>query len=506
MEATTDSISRQKSPRRAERRWCASEGRATPGLATPGLARPGLVTLGLVVLLLGGPVPATCEVSPGPGQTSARCLLPPPSQEMARDAPNIVLIAADTLRADHLGFLGHTRPVSPHLDRLASESLVWERAIAAAPWTTPSFASLWTGRHPAELGFDREPIKLPPEIPTLGEELSQRGYTTVGVISHFFLGTKFGFDRGFDFWNQEAAGGHDKVSSPQVTELALECLDALAERPAPFFLLAHYFDPHYDYLGHDEFPFHEGYEGSIESHDDNFETLRKLARSRDLSPEDLGHLRDLYDSEIAFTDAAIGRLLDALRSRDLYQDTLIVFVADHGEMFAERTGRWIGHTQFLYDALIHVPLVIKLPGAEPPKGRIRQTVSLVDLLPTLLAQLDPGEPSSRSLLPHPGEGATDRPVFSQTRRWRQLDAVIHGGWKLIHDRRRGELELYDLAKDPLELDNRAGAQPARRDALRALLETWDRYNQRELARLEGVEVPALSQDEIEKLRSLGYIQ
>lgn len=441
-------------------------------------------------------------------RTRNLCPLPSLPAAAAADHPNILLIAIDTLRADHLGFLGHERSVSPNLDHLAADSLVWERAVAAAPWTTPSFASLWTGRHPAELGFEREPIRLPPEIPTLGEELSRRGYTTVGVISHFFLGNKFGFHRGFDFWNQEAAGGHAKISSNQVTDLALECLGNLARRPAPFFLFVHYFDPHYDYLAHEEFPFYEGYEGKITSRGDNFEVLRKMARAKELTAEDLQYLRDLYDSEIAFTDAAIGRLLTALRSHRLYQDTLIVFVADHGEMFAERTGRWIGHTQFLYDSLIRVPLVIKLPGAEAPKGRIHQPVSLVDILPTLLAEIDDETASPRSLLAkgEPGKPGVERPVFSQTRRWRKLDTVIHQGWKLIADRRNGELELYDLARDPRELENRGGAEPARRDALLALLDAWNRYNQRELAKLQGVEVPELSEEEIQKLRSLGYIQ
>lgn len=444
--------------------------------------------------------PVEHEASP-----PASCPLPDvPGREAASGSPNVVMIVVDTLRADHLGFLGHDRSTSPHLDRLAQESLIYERAIAPAPWTTPSVAGLVTGKHPAELGFDEDPIMLPIRVSTLAEHLLNRGYDTAGIVSHFFLGRKFRFHHGFHFWNQQAGVGHDTISSPHVTGVALACLDALAERPGPFFLFLHYFDPHYDYLGHDAHPFHVGYEGSVRSANDNFEDLRKLARADALSKEDYQHLRDLYDSEIAFTDAHIGRLIEALRAHEVYDDTLVVFVADHGEMFAERRGRWIGHTRYLYDEAVRVPLVMKLPGEKPRRGRIRQPVSLVDVLPTVLGLIDGETPTGRSLLA--SRRGEERPVFTQTRRWNQLDAVYLDGWKLIADRERDRYELYDLATDPGEKHDLSAAEPERRASMAKILDTWNRYNQREAAKLEGVEVPELTEEEIERLRSLGYIQ
>lgn len=423
----------------------------------------------------------------------------------AEGAPNIVVIAVDTLRADRLGVYGHSRDTSPRLDELAAESLVFDHAIAAAPWTTPSFAAVFTGQHPAALGMGSEPGKIPTGAQTLTEALSDRGYATAGVVSHFFVGEKFGFHRGFDYWDQRYARGHQSISSDGVQRLGQACLNELSKTGRPFFLFAHFFDPHYDYLAHDAFPFHRGYTGDLQSRSDNFQSLRRIAREGKLSSADRDHLLNLYDSEIGFTDSRVGRLLDHLKALDLYDNTLIVFLSDHGEMFGERSERWIGHTQYLFDELVRVPLIIKSPKApfQSSRGRVLRTVSLVDLMPTVIATAD-SQDDPRSLLSR--KRWAPAPVFSQTRRWRELDAMYLQPWKLVLDRKRGRYLLYDLSRDPGETNNLARPESAQAERMMAQLDQWLQAMTWSAAKLHDRRLPTLSEEELRVMRSLGYIQ
>ena len=446
---------------------------------------------------------------PGLSSAGAEALCPvgdqaPPS-ETGKRSPNIVLIAVDTLRADRLGLYGHSRPTSKALDRLAGHAWVYDHAVSPAPWTTPSFAAILTGRSPGSLGLTERPIPLPREVETLAEGLKNRGYATAGIVSHLFVGRQYGFDRGFDFWDQRHAGGHTYVSSAAVADLGTACLGSLASTGKPFFLFAHFFDPHYDFIAHPEHAFGEPYEGPLKVGNDNFEQLRQLARRGMLSAADRRHLFDLYDSEIAYTDAHIGRLLRELERRGLYDDTVVVMVADHGEMLGERDGRAIGHTQYLYEELIRVPFLLKLPGAEPPHGRVPDVVGLVDLTPTLLMLAGaPGPAPSRSLIPDGGGRVARRQVFSQTRRWRRLDAIYEGSWKLIVDQSSGRRLLFDLSRDPLERKSLRRREPARVVRMEKALEAHLARQRRDAAALADRAEPALTPEQLKALKALGY--
>jgi arylsulfatase A-like enzyme len=415
----------------------------------------------------------------------------------------VVLIGVDTLRADRLGFHDYDRGVSPNLDALARDSLVFRRAIAPAPWTTPSFASVFTGFHPMVLGIAQKPLPLPAEAVTLTQVLCKAGYQTAGVVSHMYVGFRHGFDRGFEDWDESNACGHAYVSSEEVTDRAYQFLDRFAEEERPFFLFVHYFDPHYDYTEHAEFPFSEGYTGDIRSEANNIHDLRVMARAGALDEEALRYLRDSYDSEIAFTDHHIGRLLQRLKQKGLYEDAVIVFLGDHGEMFATRSERWIGHTHYLYDSLVHVPLLVKLPH-QARVGPVEPPVTTVDVPATILDVLE---------LPHslPGESllrlteATARPVFTQTRRGAEKDAVAEGRWKLIRDRVAGSSQLFDVVEDPGELRDVAQEHPEVAARLEQLLDQW-------LAELEvqsgGFTKAApleFTEAEKQRLRDLGYV-
>ncbi len=407
-----------------------------------------------------------------------RCRLPERASHRRpdpRNGPNVVMLVADTLRADHLGYHGYTRDTSPHLDALAEDSLVFNHAIAPAPWTTPSMAGVLTGLPPRALGIMWEPTGLPAEALTLTEIVRHEGYTTAGIVSHFYIGRKFNFHRGFQFWDEAAAGGHEDISSPWVTGMALECLDALAERQEPFFLFAHYFDPHYEYLKHDTYPFFDETDSATLDRLGSFEELRQQAEEGRLSTEALDHLRARYDSEVAFTDEHVGKLIGRLKELGLYESTVVVFLADHGELFAERE-RWIGHTKYLYEEIVHVPLLIKLPSGRE-RGHIQTTVSTRAVLPMLLQELKIESPTLLKQLgeaPLPVEDHPDQEhfVYTETRRWRGSDAVYRQGWKLLFDHDTNRHRLFNLEQDPQEKVDRSHEQPELLRSLRLELERW----------------------------------
>jgi arylsulfatase len=165
------------------------------------------------------------------------------------------VILVDTLRADHVGSYGHHRETSPAIDALARDAVRFARAYASAPWTKPSVASMLTGLHPSAHTVLQLERSLPQSARTLAERLGEAGYATGAVISHHVIGSEYGFDQGFDHFVEDQGQGHMHVSTPRVTEQATALLDTLAAQRAPFFLLIHYFDPHFLYLRHPEYGF-----------------------------------------------------------------------------------------------------------------------------------------------------------------------------------------------------------------------------------------------------------
>ena len=432
--------------------------------------------------------------------------------QQAEKAPNVILVVVDTLRADHLGFAGYRRPTSPHLDRLAAESITFDNAIAQAPWTSPSIASLMTSRYPGTLGYadSKDPARAEDDILFLAEILAEHGYGAHGVISHTYTGSRLGFDQGMITFDEDNALGPLHISSASVTDKAIDFLDG---RPAdqPFFLFAHYFDPHFSYMLHEDFDFDPDYTGDVVS-GEPYGKLLERARGRTLTPRDMRFIRALYDSEIRFTDLHIGRFLEHLRETGLYDDAVIVFTADHGEAFLDRKDRWIGHGKTLFGELIHVPLVIKLPGNANAGLRVSTPVGLVDVMPSLLELLDLPSPRDAQFVgralpltrPEALRQLEATPVFSETmarRRW--LQSIVHGRWKLIANRQTGKLRLFDLENDPGERRNLAKREPETVERLAKDLRAWNARIDAE--RREGAQ-PNFSAEEIERLRALGYLQ
>ncbi|HXV65445.1 MAG TPA: sulfatase [Vicinamibacteria bacterium] len=417
----------------------------------------------------------------------------------------VVLISIDTLRADHLGFYGYERPTSPILDALALESTVLDDVTSASPWTLPSHASLLTGLYPRRHGLTSHERYLASDRQTLAQWFSHAGYTTAAVVSSHNLSPAFGLDRGFQRFRYVEENVEQREPSTAITDQAISWLDAAGDDP--LFLFVHYYDVHSDYVSLPRYEdlFLRPYEGNADG-----STAQLIAHREgklDLGAGDAPNLIDRYDAGIRQMDDELGRLLAFLRERGMLDDTFLVVTSDHGEEFFEHGGVLHGKTQF--QEVLRVPLLLRGPGV-PPGRRIRTPVSLVDVAPTLLdfagipvpEGLDGG--SLTALWSESGGELAERYLFSEADHNNlehdMMRAVRHREMKLHYNRLSGEYRLYDLSRDPGEHDDLAEKKPP---AMSALEDELDRFMASGTA-----EAPtrALSEEEIDKLRSLGYVR
>ncbi|MFT5682112.1 MAG: arylsulfatase A-like enzyme [Myxococcota bacterium] len=413
-----------------------------------------------------------------------------------RERPSVVLIVVDTLRRDHLGCYGYDRATSENLDRLAAESLRFTNAQSSAPWTLPSIASILTGRDAGPLGINRDETTLGEELVLLPELLKADGYRTGAVVSQTFVSERWGVNQGFDTFDDSQVQGPSAITSPGVIDRALSFVNAQTEQQ-PFFLFVHLFDPHFAYIEHEGHTFSgPDYTGPVNS-GTPFRELNRRHVDGDLTAADTVEMVRLYDSEISYTDAHIGRLLDGLRQTGLYDNTLIILTADHGEGFEEH--EHIGHGKTLHEELIGVPLLVRVPGRRG--AVVTEPVSLLDIVPTVLAQTG-SKPAAllegEDLL----EPRTDRLLFASTERLGGSRVVRLGSHKLIRDRRGREV-LYDLSHDPAEQTDLSTGTSAVLKPLRAGL---DEYVARFPIQAAPAPTGGISPGERKRLRALGYLQ
>ena len=318
-------------------------------------------------------------------------------------SPDIVLFTVDTMRADRLGFAGHRPARTPHLDRLAAESVVFSQAITPLTRTTPALASLLSGTDPRGHGSWEVGAPIATGTGLLSETLQARGWATIGLSGTPVASPKQGFDRGFDTFVVR-----EDPSAPELVQEALEKMKAVSP-DRPVFLWIHVTDPHFPYDRDPAFPA----VGPTERCDALGRAFRKKPRQRwrifsnhrDQSAAALSQCQAAYDAEVARVDAAFGLLLEGLGPR---ADGLIVFTADHGENQGEG-GLWYEHGPDASDATLRIPLVIGGPGIEP---RLDDgTARLQDISPTLLARVAPTAVAAPTQ-PHRGVDlfGSDRPV------------------------------------------------------------------------------------------------
>ena len=421
--------------------------------------------------------------------------------------PNVVLVIGDTLRADRLGTYGNPRGLTPFLDELAEEALVFENASNHAPWTLPSTASLLTSMLPEEhgaggrLGAFR---KLDDRIETLAELLQARGYATHAVVNVIFLSEGFGLTQGFDSVDAEVPVDNKTIRSARVTtDSALAWLDR-EELPEPFFLLVHYFDPHAVYAPPQ--PFRRRFALPLDQDDESwvFGTREQMLQLRggqlDVSDGVIRRAEKLYDAEVAYLDAELGRLFDQLEARGLDDRTVLAFTADHGEEFLDHGGFEHGHT--LYPELTHVPLLLRAPDLGA--GRVSQSVGHVDVAPTVLQLLDVPAPEhyvGRSLLEFAEDpAAPHRAVLAHGNFWaRPLSSWRSGDLALLLDA-DGGAELYRWTEDPRYERDLAAELPEEVERLRTELQAV-----RLAMRQKDGQSVDLSDEQAELLRTLGYI-
>ena len=423
--------------------------------------------------------------------------------------PNVVLVSIDSLRADHLGAYGYPRPTSPRLDRLAAEGVVFDSAWSTTTWTLPSHVSLLTALYPEVHGVTEDGLRMTADQLLLSEVLRSAGYRTAAFVSAPFLNRIYGFDQGFDLYDDVTIPlKRHRESHRGSTGAALHGAITrwLGEgHGEPFFLFLHYWDVHFDYEPPPAFvaPFDPGYRGAAEFR--NFEKNRAIHPG--MPEADLARLVALYDGEIAYTDHHLGLLFDELERLGKLEDSLVVVTGDHGDEFFEHGEK--GHMKNLFETTLRVPLVVRFPGGAAGGTRVAEPVSLVDVGPTLLDALGVARPPVFD-----GESLVDLAAGQRRRRPRPIFAGLYGrSWavrsgdlKLVRVERTGEPPseaLFDLAADPGEVEDLA---PSRRDEARQLsdlLARWRRHaagQRREAARPfekgEGLR---------ETLESLGYL-
>ncbi len=392
----------------------------------------------------------------------------------------VVLISIDSLRADHCTPYGYhpqfapDQSTTPFMERIGEEGVVFENTSAAAPWTLPSHMSIMTGMSVLQHGVRSRRLRLPDETGHIAGKFQAAGYRTAGFYSAPFLHPSWGFYQGFDTYyaaapylndpdtlktittlgNMDAIHSHadsdDQTSGP-VIDTAIRWLEKDHHYAKPFFLFVHLWDPHYDYRPPAEYArqFHPDYHGKIDGKD-------FYKTDHEYTPDELDHVRALYDAEIRYTDDNIARLYAKLEEWGRAQDVIFAIVSDHGDEFYEHGQK--GHHKTLYEEVIHVPMVLRAPGLVPSGVRVSQTVANYDLAPTLLdlAGLEPWpDRTGKSMRPlwedpaapdhavlmdlfHPGVGAF-------------LNGWRRGKDKVIFQYREPRYRwVFDLSQDPEE--------------------------------------------------------
>ena len=448
---------------------------------------------GLFALIILGLSPSQAtQAEGGPPQLTS-------SKTTATNTPNIILIIADALRADHVSSNGYDRPTTPNLDTyIAEQGVSFSNATTLAAWTFPSNAATFTGRAPSSIGvnWSNPSSAIPAEEMMLAEYLHEAGYSTVGFVANWFVNAQFGFDQGFDLYERLPRSDDDiEARANKVSARAIELLDSQwlsgQDRGQPLFLLLYYYDPHTWYTPPP--PYDTMYDstytdpltGEYYAHGDPVVSGVYTPTERDVE-----HIQALYDGEITYWDHHLGEILAYLDSHGLLDDSIVIVTSDHGQMFGEHD-KWV-HRNSLYEEVLRVPLLIRYTGVVSAGLVVTTPVQTMDITPTILDWLDlpiPGNLDGRSLstLAQGIIPTQTYPIFSEQGQDKLIDpdwyvpehdllSIRRGNWKYTHHINHPEAnELYQLqTASPYETVNLRYNKPEIADNL--FRELVDRFH------------------------------
>ncbi|UCG32346.1 MAG: sulfatase [Phycisphaerales bacterium] len=415
------------------------------------------------------------------------CKQNPPEQRSERVSPpgradplvqHVILISVDTLRADHLACYGHPFVKTPNIDRLASEGMLFEQHISAAPTTLNSHTSIMTGTYPHTHGVPRNEFQVHDDNVMLAEVLKEAGFTTAAFIGAMPLHSQFNFAQGFDHYDEQfddssESGAVDQAQRPaeRVNQAVSAWLAGVQfER---LFLFVHYFDVHWPYRSPE--PYARMYRDDTRPMTGSLREIQRvrqgLRRDPDTVAEECRILDAMYCGEITYTDHHIGSLMEVLRRRGLYDHALIVLTSDHGEAMNEHWEHW-NHGFSTYETTIRTPLIVRQPGGRLAGIRCRELISNIDVMPTILERLGLSLPNrvegkSFAALLDGGRIGARGPVFAEATkpeyvpmgrepRWANEElcrAIRTQEWKFVRRPAENICELYDLEADPDEQTN-----------------------------------------------------
>ena len=412
-------------------------------------------------------------------------------------APNVILVSMDALRYDRTGLGPRPTALTPNLDALARESVVFHETESAAPWTVPSHMSMWTARYPSRHGMVNklrtDPVtlattdaSLDPAIETFPDRLRARGYDAAAFTGGAGVSARFGFGRGFETYLDDRRFAGMDYSRPKATAWLRARASSGGKRP--FFLFFHGYDVHgqHPLVGLDRARLAPSYRGALDGSIEENAKLREggLARIHKagdraslegtLTRDDGLFLRAVYDAKVAAADRELGAFVRELRDLGLLERSIVAVVSDHGDEFMEHGHVDHGHT--LFEEQLHVVMMVRFPSGAVHED-VRAPVQTVDLFPTLFDALSlagPADVDGKSLVPLLEGRAASSPTFSESdyRLFVHHRAVREGASKLVLDMGRGEVSLFDLASDPGETHDVAASQPAVRAHLEGLLDGY----------------------------------
>jgi arylsulfatase A-like enzyme len=368
------------------------------------------------------------------------------NRPLKTSARNLIYILVDALRSDHLHCYGYRRTISPNIDKLAEDGILFTNSLSQSCWTKPSFSSIITANHPTSVGMTGMNDALIDNITTVAELLKKDGFYTVAFISNPYLGKEHGFAQGFDEYHAifPTNLSEYKINADELNREVFKWLDKNKDRK--FFLMIFYLEPHTPYAPPE--PYNRLFSPISHVSENLWKT--KIANP---SAEYLNALIDLYDGEISFLDHELGSLFEKLKKLGLWDNSLITFNADHGEEFYDHF--WWQHNHTLYEELLKVPLIIKGPGL--PHGiKVETPVQHIEIFPTLFdlfglkqSSTFTGQPVT-DLIKDPGNIINKLTYHETYLPGKSFIAVRGIRWKLIYNLEKKTYQFFDLLKDPRE--------------------------------------------------------